>query len=292
MTEADLADGLRLSRASGWNQTLADWRLLLSLGPGLFRVALLDGHVVASGGAARYADAVAWICMILVDPEQRGHGLGTRLFDEVLGRCEAEVGAGRLRCVGLDATPAGHGIYAQRGFVDEAELVRMRAEPAAAERQGSGLELCPVPESTIQDLTPAVRPDAAEHLEGVLARDRDVFGADRSALLRWAYGSAPDLAWATPGGAYCFGRHGDHSDHVGPVVAEDRESALALVRACLGLRRRRPLILDARADPVWLAGLGSLGFRVQRPLTRMYLGAARPAARPAEEAAIFGPEFG
>jgi len=32
MTEADLAEGLRLSRASGWNQTLADWRLLLSLG--------------------------------------------------------------------------------------------------------------------------------------------------------------------------------------------------------------------------------------------------------------------
>ena len=112
MTEADLADGLRLSRASGWNQTLEDWRLLLSLGPGLFRVAVLDGRVVASGGAVRYGDALAWICMILVDPERRGHGLGTRIFDEVLDRCEAEVRAGRLRCVGLDATPAGHGIYA------------------------------------------------------------------------------------------------------------------------------------------------------------------------------------
>ena len=291
MTEADLADGLRLSRASGWNQALADWRLLLSLGPGLFRIALLDGQVVASGGAVRYGDALAWICMILVDPERRGHGLGTRIFDEVLVRCETEMRAGRLRCVGLDATPAGHGIYRQRGFVDAGSLVRMRAERAErAELKESGLELSPAAKSTMQDLTPA--PLAAEPLERALARDREVFGADRGTLLRWAHASAPDLAWATPGGAYCFGRHGDHSDHVGPVVADDRESALALVRACLSLPRRRPVVLDARADPALLADLGALGFREQRPLTRMYLGETRPPSEPARELAVFGPEFG
>ena len=274
MTEADLADGLRLSRASGWNQALSDWRLLLSRGPGLFRVALLDGRVVASGGAARYGDTLAWICMILVDPERRGHGLGTRIFDEVLVRCEAEVRAGRLRCVGLDATPAGHGIYLQRGFVDGGALVRVRAEPATVDPPGGVVRL------------------EASTLEGVLARDREVFGADRSPVLRWALESAPDLAWATPGGAYCFGRHGDHSDHVGPVVAENREDAFALVRACLSIPRRRPLILDARLEPAWRAALEELGFREQRPFTRMYLGEARPEGCPPREAAIFGPEFG
>jgi len=273
MTEADLAEGLRLSRASGWNQTLADWRVLLSLGPGLFRVAVLDGRVVATGGAVRYGDALAWICMILVGPDERGHGLGTRIFDEVLVRCEAEVRAGRLRCVGLDATPAGRGIYSQRGFADAGSLVRMRAEPAAADP----------PEGV-------VRLEAAA-LEGRLARDREVFGADRSRVLRWAFESAPDLAWATPSGACCFGRHGDHSDHVGPIVAEEPEDALALVRACLSLPRRRPLILDARVDPAWLAELGALGFREQRPFTRMYLGDARPATRPPQELAVCGPEF-
>jgi hypothetical protein len=35
-----------------------------------------------------------------------------------------------------------------------------------------------------------------------------------------------------------------------------------------------------------------MGFRDQRPFTRMYLGEARPAARPALEPAVFGPEFG
>ncbi len=292
MTEADLEDGLRLSRASGWNQTVEDWRLLLALGPGLFRVAVQDGRVAASGGAVRYGDAIAWICMILVEPEARGRGLGTRIFDEVLVRCEAEVLAGRLRCVGLDATPAGHGIYAQRGFVDASSpgLVRMRVEPTTtAERKGSGLESCSHEQGTIQDLTPA-------DLEAVLSRDREVFGADRSPVLRWALGAAPRLACVVSEAGrvrgYCFGRHGDHSDQVGPVVADDPTLARDLVLACLSRSRSRPLVLDARVEPAWLATLGDLGFREHRPFTRMYWSDARPEARPALEPVVFGPEFG
>jgi GNAT superfamily N-acetyltransferase len=279
MTEADLEDGLRLSRASGWNQTPGDWRLLLSLGPGLFRVGLLDGRVVASGGAVRYGDALAWICMILVDPERRGHGLGTRVFDEVLARCEVEVRAGRLRCVGLDATPAGHGIYAQRGFVAGGGLVRMRVEP-----------------TTTPDPPPGVVRLEASDLECVLTRDREVFGADRSRALRWALGAAPDLACVVRAAGrvrgYCFGRHGDHSDQVGPVVADDAALARALVLACLSRSRSRPLVLDARVEPAWLLTLGELGFREQRSFTRMYRGDARPEARPGHEPVVFGPELG
>ncbi len=81
---------------------------------------------MASGGAVRYGDALAWICMILVDPARRGHGIGTRIFDDVLDRTEALVRTGGLRVVGLDATPAGRGIYVQRGFQDAGGIVRMR----------------------------------------------------------------------------------------------------------------------------------------------------------------------
>jgi len=275
MTEADLADGLRLSRASGWNQTLEDWRLLLASGPGLFRVGVENGRVVASGGAVRYGDALAWICMILVEPESRGRGLGTRVFDEVLGRCQTEVRAGRLRSVGLDATPAGRGIYQHRGFVEGPALVRMRSESV-----------------TQADSRARTRRVEGSEMDGLLARDLKVFGADRRVVLRWALESAPELAWTTTDGAYCFGRHGDHSEHVGPVVADDREDAFALIRACLSLPRRRPLILDARVEPAWLATLATLGFQEQRRFTRMYLGDSRPAARPALEPAVLGPEFG
>jgi ribosomal protein S18 acetylase RimI-like enzyme len=278
MTGDDLADGLRLSRASGWNQTLEDWRQVLSLGPGLFRVAVRDGRVAASGGAVRYGEALAWICMILVDPERRGHGLGTRVFDEVLERCLAEVRGGRLRCVGLDATPAGRGIYAQRGFRDGTALVRLRAERSAQAEPARGVR--------------ALRPS---DLEAVLALDRSVFGADRSAVLRWELAAAPDLAYVLHEGdrvrGYCFGRHGDHSDQSGPVVAEDAACARVLVTACLSREGGRPLIVDARAGPDWLATLGELGFREQRSFTRMLLDGARPPGQPEREPAVLGPEF-
>jgi GNAT superfamily N-acetyltransferase len=279
MTEADLADGLRLSRASGWNQTGEDWRLLLSLGRGLFCAAVEKERVVASGGAVRYGAALAWICMILVDPARRGHGLGTRIFDEVLERVRHTAQREGLRVIGLDATPAGRGIYAQRGFQDGPPLVRMRvAASAPADPAGD------------------VRALVAADLATILDWDRTVFGADRSAVLRWALERAPRLARVVRRDGrlrgYCFGRHGDHSDQLGPVVADDAATAQELVAACLLRSRLRPLVLDARVETAWLARLAGLGFREQRPFTRMYLGAARPAARPELEHAVCGPELG
>ncbi len=279
MTEADLADGLRLSRASGWNQTLEDWRLLLSLGRGLFCVAVEKERVVASGGAVRYGAALGWICMILVDPARRGHGLGTRIFDGVLERVRHTAQREGLRVIGLDATPAGRGIYAQRGFQDGPALVRMCIDGGASADPAADV--------------PAL---VAGDLAAILEWDRAVFGADRSAVLRWALERAPSLARVVRRDGqlrgYCFGRHGDHSDHLGPVVADDEATARELVAACVLRPRGRPLILDARVEPAWLAALVGLGFREQRPFTRMYLGAARPAVRPELEHAVCGPELG
>jgi len=279
MSDADLPGGLSLSRASGWNQTLDDWRLLLSLGRGLFRVAERGGQVVASGGAVRYGDARAWICMILVQPDERGGGLGTRVFSEVLERLRGLVDSGALRTVGLDATPAGRALYLQHGFVDGPALARLVREADVPRASG-----------------PVGRALTAHDLELVLERDRAVFGADRAAVLRAVFRSAPDLAHVVRDGerleAYCFGRHGDHADHVGPIVADDPALALELTRAVAAQPRRRPLIVDARAEARWLEGLRGLGFHPQRPLTRMYLGAPPVVGQPDQEPAILGPEFG
>jgi hypothetical protein len=129
----------------------------------------------------------------------------------------------------------------------------------------------------------------------VLDLDRRVFGADRAPVLREALASAPALARVAEAGgrvvAYAFGRHGDHSDHVGPVVAEDQAVGLELITAAAA-SSARPVIVDARAEPSWTTALEGAGFAAQRPFTRMYLGDARPIARPALEFAIRGPEMG
>ena len=86
MTVDDIPAALQLSTAAGWNQTDEDWRFLLEGNPGRFVVAVRDGRVIGSGGAVCYGSALAWVCMILVDPDQRGHGIGTRIVEGVLDR--------------------------------------------------------------------------------------------------------------------------------------------------------------------------------------------------------------
>ncbi len=291
MAEADLPDGLRLSRAAGWNQGEADWKLLLALGPGLFLLAQEGGRAVACGGAVRYGEALAWVCMILVDPGWRGRGLGTAVFDAVLARLDGLAPSGGPRSIGLDATPAGRGLYERRGFVDAASLLRLRLEAAPG---------APQPSDDVHPLT-------ANDLDAVLAADLEAFGADRGTALRFALDTAPELAWVgrrPDRVAYCFGRHGDLADHVGPIVADTASSGRDLLAACLRHARPRPLIVDACEIPEWHATLAGLGFREQRPFTRMYRGGVAPTAtdrspaaagRSAAQAktlAVFGPELG
>jgi hypothetical protein len=91
---------------------------------------------------------------------------------------------------------------------------------------------------------------------------------------------------------YCFSRRGQHSYHVGPIVASSVEAARRLLAAALsGVEGR--VIVDANAESAdWMAVVGALGFQEQRPLIRMYRGGGRAPGRPDRQLAIFGPEFG
>jgi GNAT superfamily N-acetyltransferase len=274
MAADDVAAGLRLCRANNWNQTEADWRVLLEK-PSVFRVAALpDGRVVGTAGAIGYGRELAWVCMVLVDAAERGHGLGSALVAQVLERL------GSFESVGLDATPKGRPVYARLGFADAYGLVRAAAG-VSVEKPTSAVEARPMTEAD---------------LEGVLAWDREVFEADRARVLRRAFDAAPEQARVVAAeGAldgYCFGRRGHHSDSIGPVVARSREAARALVGAGLRSGAERRVIVDAVAAPEWRADLEALGFREERGLTRMYLGGRRPAETREPLWAVFGPEFG
>lgn len=275
MRTGDIPDGLRLCRAAGWNQRAEDWQAMLGLDPGAFVVAVADGRVVGTGGAVRYGPDLAWVCMILVDPESRSRGLGTAIMAEVLRRLAD------MALVGLDATPGGRLVYVKLGFRDGRALARFEARPASAP---------PLP-------APAARPMSGGDMDAVLAWDREAFGADRAAVLRWEHAQAPEYAWTVPdaGGlaGYCFGRHGHNAEQVGPVVARDAATARQLVQACLSRRSGARFFLDAPREPAaWTGALADIGFVEQRPFTRMYRGEAREPGRPEWVFAVTGPEFG
>jgi hypothetical protein len=210
----------------------------------------------------------------LVDPAARGRGIGTQLLHEAMKLL------GEMRTIRLDATPAGHAIYHKLDFLDEYRLSRMEA---------TNTPLLPVADNPARPITPADLPELFEF-------DREVFGADRSVLLEWMLAGAPEYAWVVRRSdritGYSFGRHGFAYEHIGPVIAHDRESAQHLVAASLAGGRAGPVILDVpRHDPEWVAWLESRGFTEQRPFIRMFYGEHGYPGMPERQFAIIGPEF-
>lgn len=275
MRAADIDAGLRLCRASGWNQVTRDWQQFLALAPHGARVAERDGRIVGTVATVRYGTRFGWIGMVLVDPAERGRGIGTLLLEQGL-RLLAD-----LPLVRLDATPAGHGIYRKRGFVEECRLHRLTTVVP------EGLT---APPASIRAMTQADLPE-------VIALDAEIFGANRAAMLRWLWTGAPGYAWIARHDArlagYAFGRHGHAFEHLGPVVAADATTAQELATACLRSHGGREFVVDAPVHaPAWVRALNALGFREQRLLIRMAHGRGRIPGDPSRQFANLGPDFG
>lgn len=276
MQPEDIAVGLRLCRASGWNQTRRDWEMLLRLSPQGCRVATKDEQVIGTVTTVNYENRFAWIGMVLVAEAQRGQGIGARLMAEAMELLHD------LPAIRLDATPAGREVYRKLNFIDEYPLRRLETVVAR---------------KTLLSPGASARPMTSDDLAAVARFDREVFGADRRALLAWMLEGAPEYAWVREEqqqiSGYCFGRHGFKDEHLGPVVAHEQSTARQLVAACLHSQTGRRFILDAsQHEPEWHAWLEVIGFREQRPFTRMFYRNNPSPGLPPKLFGILGPEFG
>jgi GNAT superfamily N-acetyltransferase len=277
----DVPAALELCRQAGWNQTEEDWRVFLMLAPETCRAALMNGRLMGTVTVLPYG-SFAWIGMVLVDESVRGQGLGTALLQEAL----AIVGNARTAC--LDATPLGRPVYMRLGFRADGALHRLE-RPSSFETAPDARPLSAAGPATLRSWRP-------EDLNTIARWDRDVFGADRSPLLSHSARRAPHLAWiAEITGeivGYLLGRSGHDFDHLGPLVARNVEIATALLGAAL-TRVSRPIVLDVPDGQSHLSEwLRAVGFRVQRPFTRMSRGPQRSPALPDTLFAALGPEFG
>src|ERR1044071_5633272 len=94
LAEPDVAEAMRLKEAAGWNQTEADWRRILRLGPRGCFAATVGGRLVATTTTTSYGRALAWVGMVLVEPEFRRRGIATALVRAALDSLEAEGASG------------------------------------------------------------------------------------------------------------------------------------------------------------------------------------------------------
>lgn len=275
MTAADIPVGEALCRSAHWNQLPQDWELFLKLSPAGCRVAVKNEQVVGTVTTISYQNCVSWIGMVLVDPAEQRQGIGTKLLHEALDILKDQP------LVGLDATPAGREVYLKLGFVDDCRLSRMETVVAGF---------------TTDKNNPARRMTKAD-FQRVAEMDQNVFGADRRLLLEWLYSHASEFAWVVERegriAGYTLGRHGFKFEQLGPVIAEDVQTAKQLVTACLAEQTGKAFILDATHHNVeWLQWLGAVGFKEQRPFIRMFRGQAPRFGLLENQFAIPGPEFG
>ena len=276
LVATELGDADALVRAAGWNQVAADWEIFLALGT-VF-AAHDGGRVVATAAILPYG-AFAWVSMVLVLPDYRRHGLGTKL----LKRCMEEL-ARQGRVPVLDATPAGKPLYRQIGFVETwgyHRLTRPESGPLPGGAPSAGI---------------SVRAIVDADWAALCAYDAKAFGADRSALLTRLRGrlSSAELIAEQNGriAGFLLGRNGRTSSQFGPLVAENDEAARALLSRAL-TAITGPVYIDfADSKAALLSWLAGRGFTPQRPLTRMLLGRASGFDDEARTFAVAGPELG
>ncbi len=274
--DLDFAD--RVREQAGWNQTRDDWRRLLRLEPEGCFLAELDGQSAGTATTTVYGDNdLAWIGMVLVDESARRCGVGGAL----LARCISYLRDERqVKCIKLDATPAGQPLYEKLGFVAEWGIKRWRYTPGSTHEP-----LC----------DPSARAADPESLidDERLALDRETFGADRGNLLRALAQDA--LMVRAEGTGFGMVRRGALANYLGPVVAEDWANASPLLvdLAAQAMLGGNPVIWDIPLHCVKAEVFAQkLGFRPERQLVRMVLDGVDLQENPQSVFAIAEPALG
>jgi GNAT superfamily N-acetyltransferase len=277
LDETRLAEAFGLSREADWNQEADDWRLLFRAATVFGRVRRGDNTLVGSAAILPLGERLSWIGMVLVTGAERRRGHARHLMGLALDHI-ATTGA----VAGLDATPAGHGLYRSLGFEDAGSLIRMGCTLPSPLWGGAG------------GGAGTIRRATGEDLPHICSYDAGAFGAERASVLLNLFNRSPDNAFLTDRAGqltgFALARPGRLATHIGPLVADDEDTAERLLHAALGALSG-PAIVDAFTHHrTMCALLARLGFTDQRPFIRMLQGAARlPQDRTFLSA---GPELG
>lgn len=264
---ADLDFAVAQSAREGWTTSRAWFEALLTHDPaGCFAVEAV-GERVALATTTRFA-LTGWIGNLIVVPEHRRAGLGSRLF----AHCIETLRASGVATVRLEADPPGVNIYRRFGFVDEFTSLRFRIRAAVSAFPAgvTSLDAAALPKIARCDLA-GFGDDRRRFLGLLLERAEAVFGVPSGDGVAGYAVLIPTL-----GGV-----------HVGPLVAGEPALAGELLAACLATAAGRPVTVDVpepNRDAVRL--VHELGFEETAPCLRMVWGERRAAGDVARNFAL------
>lgn len=239
--------------AEGWNPGQRDAACFAIPDPQGFFVAEIDGAPVATVSCVNYDDRFAFLGFYIVRAGFRGRGHGLRIWNAAIAHAGSRV-------IGLDGVVAQQDNYKKSGFQLAYANIRYGGTIAAP--------LKPPADVVALDTIP---------FADIEADDATVFPAPRGAFLR-AWINTPGhigRALLREGRLAAWGviRPCRTGHKIGPLVADDRATAIAVLQGLLAGPRSGEIVLDIPAvnrDAIALAE--SLGLNPTFETARMYTG--------------------
>ena len=253
----EIAVAVDWAAAEGWNPGLADAACFAIPDAKGFFVGEIDGEPVATISCVNYDDRFAFLGFYIVRAGFRGRGHGLRIWNTAIAHAGARV-------IGLDGVVAQQDNYKRSGF-----------QLAYANIRYGGIVAAP-PKSPAEIVALDKIPFAI-----VEADDATVFPAARSAFLRAWINTSGHIGRALlrDGKLAAWGviRPCRTGHKIGPLVADNRAAAEAIMQALLASADGGEIFLDVPAvNREAIALAESLGLKPVFETARMYTGPVRP----------------
>ncbi|WP_368507924.1 GNAT family N-acetyltransferase [Bradyrhizobium lupini] len=253
----EIAIAVDWAAAEGWNPGLSDAACFAIPDAKGFFVGEIHGEPVATVSCVNYDDRFAFLGFYIVRSGFRDRGHGLRMWNAAIAHAGARV-------IGLDGVVAQQDNYRKSGFQLAHANVRYGGFVAAPSR--------PPADVVALDTIP---------LALVEGDDATVFPAPRSAFLRAWIGTSGHVGRALlrDGKLAAWGviRPCRIGRKIGPLVADDRAAAEAIVQALLESANGGEIFLDVPAvNREAIALVESLGLKPVFETARMYTGPIAP----------------
>jgi hypothetical protein len=257
MRPEEISIAVDWAASEGWNPGLADDACFASVDPQGFFIGELDGEAAAIISCVNYGENFAFLGFYMVRKDLRGRGHGLRIWDAAMAHA-------RPRVIGLDGVVAQQENYRKSGFELAYANIRYGGTVAPAPASQAGvIALGEVPLAMVE------------------ASDASVFPAPRSAFLRAWIGAPGHIGRALMRDGNLAGwgviRPCRQGFKIGPLVADDRGTAEALLSALLASIGGGRIFLDVpgiNRDAIALAQ--GLGLAPVFETARMYIGTIPP----------------
>jgi ribosomal protein S18 acetylase RimI-like enzyme len=257
MRPEEIAVAVQWAAAEGWNPGLSDAACFAIPDANGFFVGEIDGEPVATVSCVNYDDRFAFLGFYIVRSDFRDKGHGLRIWNAAIAHAGARV-------IGLDGVVAQQDNYRKFGFQLAHGNVRYGGIVAASPRP-------PVDVVALDTIPFAL----------VEADDATVFPSRRSAFLRAWIGTSGHVGRALlrDGKLAAWGviRPCRTGRKIGPLVADDRAAAEAIVQALLESANGGEIFLDVPAvNREAIALAEKLGLKPVFETARMYTGSITP----------------